>query len=356
MKLNLFCPLNTLSYGYVSCYVLKELTDLGVEISLHPIGPIQPEDKFIPYIQKGLAKQKLFFHEEPCLKIFHQNCLEQWVGNGDRVAFPIFELNKFNEIEKHHLDSYNVDKIIVCSEWAKTIVKQQIQYATCSVVPLGVDTSVFTPKVNRRKTTVFFNCGKWEVRKGHDILVDLFNRAFTADSDVELWIMPGNGYLKDGEDQQWKQKYTSSYLGRKIRFIEPVQNQDQAAYIMQQTDCGIFPSRAEGWGMPILEMMACGKYIITTNYSGQTQFCTKDNSFLVDINQTELARDNKWFTDGEGEWASLTDKELDAMVVYMQHMHQYKQAGISQNEAGIQTANKFTWRNTGNELLKVLEL
>lgn len=356
MKLNLIAPINTLSYGYVSCYIIRELHKKGFDISLHPIGPIQPEDKFISDIQRALALQKWFDYDGPCIRIFHQNSMEQWVGDGERIAFPIFELNKFSDLEKHHLDFYNVDQILVCSKWAKKIVDDQIKYAKCDVVPLGVDTEVFVPHINKRKTTVFFNCGKWEKRKGHDIIPEIFNKAFSKDDDVELWMMPGNGYLENGENEIWENHYKLTPLGNKIKFVPPVRDQNQAAYIMQQTDCGIFPSRAEGWGLPILEMMSCGKFIITTNYSGQTEFCNEKNSMLVNISATELARDNKWFKDGVGEWASLTESELNQIIEYMRTIHKQKRSGLLQNNEGIITANKFTWLNTVHKLIEALEI
>jgi glycosyltransferase involved in cell wall biosynthesis len=271
MRLNLIAPINTLSYGYVSSYILRELSNY-CEVSLHPIGGIQPEEKFVPYVQAGLKLQKWFDYDAPCIRIFHQNSMEQWVGDGNRVAFPIFELNKFNAMEKHHLHHENVDQIFVCSDWAKGIVQKELEISRPSVVPLGVDPFVFTPKTNRRKTTVFFNCGKWEYRKGHDLLWKIFNKAFVQTDDVELWMMAGNGFMQPGEEDEWKRQYIHTALGGKVKFLPPVQNQNQAAYVMQQTDCGIFPTRAEGWGLPILEMMSCGKHVITTNYSGQTQF------------------------------------------------------------------------------------
>ena len=64
---------------------------------------------------------------------------------------------------------------------------------------------------------------------------------------------------------------------------------------MAQTDCGIFPSRAEGWNLELLEMLACIKSVITTHYSAHTEFCDDVNSDLVEIKETELAYDGKWF-------------------------------------------------------------
>ena len=52
---------------------------------------------------------------------------------------------------------------------------------------------------------------------------------------------------------------------------------------MSQVDCGVFPSRAEGRNLELLEMMSAGKHVITTDYSAHTEFCTKDNAGLVPI-------------------------------------------------------------------------
>ena len=41
-----------------------------------------------------------------------------------------------------------------------------------------------------------------------------------------------------------------------------------ASQTMAGADCGIFLSRAEGWNLGLLEMMAMGKPVITTNYPG----------------------------------------------------------------------------------------
>lgn len=355
-NLSLFCPINTLSYGYVSTYILHELLKKNINVSLHTIGMIEQEPRFHSDIECGLAKQKRFDYFAPCLKIFHQNCLEQWVGSGERNAFPIFELNKFNDVEKHHLNNLNVDQIIVCSEWARQIVDDQIELENdVKVVPLGVDTSVFFPLTSRRKTTVFFNCGKWEKRKGHDVIPEIFNKAFSPSDDVELWMMCGHGFMEDGENEIWENHYKSTPLGDKIKFIKPVKSQSEAAYIMQQTDCGIFPSRAEGWGLPILEMMACGKWVITTNYSGQTEFSNNQNALLIDIDSLELATDNKWFKNNTiGEWANIGGSQIDQAVEYMRKIHSIKRDSNLINSNGIATARQFTWEHTVNKLLEVI--
>ena len=68
---------------------------------------------------------------------------------------------------------------------------------------------------------------------------------------------------------------------------------------MSQTDCGVFPARAEGWNLELLEMMSCGKNVIATNYSSHTEFCNSENCMLVETTELEDAHDGKWFR-GQG--------------------------------------------------------
>jgi glycosyltransferase involved in cell wall biosynthesis len=144
-------------------------------------------------------------------------------------------------------------------------------------------------------------------------------------------------------------------LGNKIRILPRVESDEQVANIMQQADCGVFPSRAEGWNLEALEMMACGKEVIVTDYSAHTEFCTKENSMLVPINSIERAQDGVWFF-GQGNWAALDKPAQQCIIEGMTEVHNWKQAGkLTPNDAGIETAHHFTWKNTAETIVKNLE-
>ena len=67
------------------------------------------------------------------------------------------------------------------------------------MVPLGVDCSIFTPKPSSRKPTIFLNVGKWEKRKGHDVLIEVFNDTFSEDDNVDHPVSPYAATKKAGE-------------------------------------------------------------------------------------------------------------------------------------------------------------
>lgn len=347
--LNIIAPICNTGYGLSGANIVSEIVKSGVKAALFPIGQIQVAQRIAPFIEQALQNAVMFDKNLPCVRIWHQFDMAQFVGKGQHIGFPIFELDTFTPRELHHLN--NCDKLFVCSEWAKRVARANGISCPITVVPLGVDSSVFSPKVSTRKPTIFLNVGKWEVRKGHDVLVDMFNSAFDESDDVELWMLCNNPFLNQEETAKWVNKYKNSKLGHKIRILPPQQTEKDVAAIMQQADCGVFPARAEGWNLEALEMLSCGKYIITTNYSGHTEYCTFDNSFLVPVNKKEKAFDGKWFT-GQGNWGML-DTEFQAKFIwYMHQVHKIKKEhGNAYNPNGLVTAKQFSWSNTINKLL-----
>jgi len=355
--INLIAPINTLGYGYAGLNFTKQLYRKNQRTTLYPIAnKVEPVDD-TGIVNACLSNAANHNPEYPCVKIWHQHDLMQRVGRGKYFGFPIFELNKFSPHERVSL--HHCDEIIVCSNWAKDIIVRETKFkdSQVHVVPLGVDTEIFKPvPVSGRSTTVFFNCGKWEKRKGHDLLLRVFNEIFTEDDDVELWIMAENPFIGKMNDE-WTNLYKNSPLGHKIRVI-PRQKTHQDVYnIMRLADCGVFPSKAEGWNLEVLEMMAIGKPVITTAYSAHTEFCNKDNSMLIDIENLETAFDGIFFKGDVGFWAEMADNQIDQLKSYMLETHKKKQSGkLEVNSEGIKTGAQFSWENATQELINVCRI
>jgi glycosyltransferase involved in cell wall biosynthesis len=164
-----------------------------------------------------------------------------------------------------------------------------------------------------------------------------------------------NPFIGEEGNKAWEDKYKSSKLGDKIDiFYQRFETQQDVAKLMMQVDCGVFPARTEGWNLELLEMMSMGKQVITTTYSGHTEYCNRANSFSIDIRNVEPALDGIWFK-GQGEWAEIDDIAYNQLVDYMRLIHEQKQKGhCLLNTAGIETAKKFTWENTVKAIVEVL--
>lgn len=353
--INIVSPINQLGYGITGLNIVKSLSSIA-DVSLWCIGdPQVTTQNDADIISSCLQRAKYTDFKAPCIKIWHQHDMTQFAGIGRRIGFPIFELDTFSDLEKHHLNS--LDDIFVCSNWAKKVVEQQtmLKGENIHVIPLGVDLEIFKPSdMVQCNTTRFFNCGKWEIRKGHDVLVEIFNNAFSESDDVELILMCDNPFCSKEEKEQWQNSYLQSKLGNKITIIPRRPTQEEVYSIMTQVHCGIFPSRAEGWNLELLEIMACGKPVITTNYSAHTEFCNNSNAYLVDIDKTEPANDQKWFF-GKGNWATIGDKQKDQFIEYMRTVHTNRLNNkLLKNQNGIDTSLNFTWSNSARKILQKL--
>lgn len=354
-KLNMIAPFNTMSYGYVGCFLFEELSKI-IDVKPCCISKFSSENRFRYIEPQAVSFASNFHHDAPCLKIWHQFDMTGFIGRGTKIGFPIFELNKFNDKEKHNLEY--PDEIIVCSEWAKGVVLNNVdrKEETVHVVPLGVDRNIFKPSINQESgPTKFVNFGKWEIRKGHDVLIKAFDRAFLPSDNVELHMFSENVFLRPHQSKEWRSYYLSSKLGSNIRFGKRVETQEQVYNVMKVMDCGVFPARAEGWNLELLEMMSCGKRVITTNVTGHTEFCNNKNSMLVELPKMETAYDGVFFN-GQGEWHKIEDRHIDKMAHYMKKVHIEKQssANKSQNEEGIKTANEFTWKNSAKKIADII--
>lgn len=355
--INLFAPINNLGYGVAGYNITKELFNKNIKTTLYPIGNIETVGEMTEIVT-AINNQINHDKNMPCIKIWHQHDLHSRIGKGKHYGFPIFELTEFSDLEKVSLK--HCDEIMVCSDWAKGVILDNINTPAnkVHVIPLGVDREIFSQSDQfiSRTNTVFFNCGKWEKRKGHDFLLECFNDAFDYSDNVELWMIPENPFI--GElNKKWQSAYKESKLGDKIRIIPRQQTQIDIKNIMLQADCGVFPARAEGWNLELLEMMSCGKNVIATNYSAHTQFCNDNNCRLVNIDNTETAIDGVFFDGKHGAWAEISEKQKEQLINHMRKVHAEKQQGsLKLNLEGVETAKKFSWKNSVEEIVNATRL
>ena len=202
-SINLACPINQLGYGVSGLNITKALIELKQDVALQPIGAIEAPEEYTSILKAAIGAGRTPDWKAPCIRMWHQHDMSQFIGSGTKYGFPIFELDRFSDLELHHL--HYLDNWMVASEWAKEIMVESLSHIRGEdyvkehtyVIPLGVDRDIFKESISHRKETIFFNCGKWEVRKGHDILVEAFNKAFNEDDDVELWMMCDNPFFPE---------------------------------------------------------------------------------------------------------------------------------------------------------------
>ena len=284
------------------------------------------------------------------MRLWHQHDLTSFTGH-PKIGYTVFELEKFGERELHSLNY--PDLIVTCSEWGRNLrLSQGIDAKT---VPLGYDETIFKPcDFEQRDNTVFANFGKWEIRKGHDVLIRAFNAAFDPKDEVTLIMMPTNGFIGSERSRVWEKMYLGSKMGDRIQIVPRVANHSEVYNIMSQVDCGVFPARAEGWNLEALEMLGCGKHLIISNCTGHTEFVNDKNSRLIDMpEEFESAYDGIFF-DGSSSWRKFTNDSFDSLVSELRDFHK-KRFDKSANHAGVEDASQFTWSKSTEKLSNVLK-
>jgi len=347
MNINISSPINNTGYGVASFNILKEISKKS-KVSYFPISnPGVSSQQEYDFIMSLVDNSKQFDVDAPFLKIWHQFDLLSHIGKGKYYGFPFFELDTFNDFERRNMEVPDV--LFVSSKWAKDVVIKNGIKTHVEVIPLGVDRSIFDSSLysdNSSDEYVFLNIGKWEIRKGHDILAALFKQAFPTEKDVRLKLLAStttNSYSSKEEVKQWKKLYGAD----NITIIDGLPSHRDVAQLMAQSNCGIFPSRAEGWNLELLEMMSLNKPVIATNYSSHTEFCNKDNSYLVELNEIEQAYDGKAFH-GQGNWGKISQDQKDQIIEHMRYVYKNR---INSNIDGVNTAKKFSWENTASMIL-----
>lgn len=364
-KINIQAPIShQTSYGESAISLVIELERLGIEIALFPIGGLQNStlDPKITYnhdiiktaINRGLNGQ--FSKESNSLRIYHAFSMAECIGRL-RYGFPIFELSKFSIAEENHLKQ--LDHIFVTSKWAKTIVDDQIKIPT-SIVPLGVDSNIFKPTKRTHTTTKFCICGKIEYRKSTKELIDGFCETFNQDDDVELYLCIANIFNTKEENLEWTRYIQSRKISSKIFLLPRFPSSLDVADVLSSCDCLLSMSRGEGWSLPALQMLSTGGHVIATNNTAQTEFLNRENSYLIETPDMEMAWDGKFFLGNgfeneKGKWYSIGSEQKSKLSEYMKMIHKKKQSGeLGINLNGLETAKRFSWENSAKSLVRAI--
>ncbi|MBM4231939.1 MAG: glycosyltransferase family 4 protein [Gammaproteobacteria bacterium] len=195
---------------------------------------------------------------------------------GLNVVWAIFESTRLPE---PYLDFLlrNSTLLWVPSAWGRDVLLAHgVSADRVDVVPEGVCSRNFHPFLREPRPVCpspfkFMVIGKFEERKGLRQLLEGFGQVFSAASDVELYIKAD--YFLDHERKRAELEAVVKASGlQNIRLVfGALSNVDMLA-LYCLADAFVFPSRAEGWGLPLIEALACGVPAITTFHSGHTEY------------------------------------------------------------------------------------
>jgi glycosyltransferase involved in cell wall biosynthesis len=204
---------------------------------------------------------------------------------GHSVQWTVFESNRIPELVMSSLRP--ATQVWVPSHWGRDVlIDNGIDPARIWVVPEGVDSGRFHP-YRRHPWTAdrpfrFLGVGKYELRKSFDETLTAFAQTYANMPNVELVIKSGYFTNHDEKLLAFKKKIKDLELTN-ITLLWGVMSFDDIAELYRSCDAFVFPTRGEGWGLPLIEAAASGLPIITIPYSGHTEFIQHIGDSVVGV-------------------------------------------------------------------------
>jgi glycosyltransferase involved in cell wall biosynthesis len=291
----------------------------------------------------------------------------EYARGKENYGYTFFE----NELTAHSVENAKkYDLVLAGSTWCRDRMKEK-GINNAGILIQGIDPEIFYPITEVRETENFvvFSGGKFELRKGQDLVLQAIKILQQKYADIILvncwynkWpasmkLMCYSQYIKfNYHEKSWQDLMQHTYEingldTRRIQTLDLVPNEMQRD-IYRHTDIGIFPNRCEGGtNLVLMEYMACAKPVIASNTSGHKDIVTAENALLLN----ELRDISITGCDDQliARWQEPSVDELVAQIEYAyHHREEIKKIG---KKAG-QDLQKFTWAHTARQLLDLLKI
>lgn len=168
------------------------------------------------------------------------------------------------------------DHIITDSEYSKQSIIRYlgINGDRITTIPLGADTSGFTPNLEGREDFVYYPARGWK-HKNHTLLIEAMQIVRKERPELRL-VLTGGALESLGEVPDWVEV-------RGLVSFEEVTRLFQTASVL------VFPSLFEGFGLPPLEAMASGCPVAASNAASIPEVCGDAAVYFDPRNTSEMA-------------------------------------------------------------------
>ena len=226
---------------------------------------------------------------------------------GTNIQWVVFETTVIPENILKNI--FAADQVWVPSTWGmKILLEHGVAREKITVVPEGVDADQFYPPALTKpvgQPLKFLFVGKYEQRKSLDELFDAWAQAFGNNSSVEL-VIKTNYFTHEADRlESMKQRVAQLNLSN-LTVIWGEYSKLQMTELYRSADVFVFPTKAEGWGLPIIEAAAMGIPIVTTYYSAPCDFLEpiKSSCVFVDYDLAPVMCPDyqKYYPSATGNW------------------------------------------------------
>ena len=222
------------------------------------------------------------------------------------------------------------------------------------IVPLGIDPNYFSLNIRGHRFDnefTFLSVFEWGDRKAPDVLLRAFADEFDSKEPVRLICKTNNFDPSVSVAAEISHLNLRNNGGRIFIAENQILSQYELGVLYRSVDCFVLPTRGEGWGMPILEAMACGLPVIATNWSSQKDFMNSDNSLLLEIDGLIPAVAKCPYYEGFN-WSQPSYEHLRVLLRWV-YENQDKAKAIGER-AAYDAAQKWTWSHSAKRVLELI--
>ena len=157
----------------------------------------------------------------------------------------------------------------------------------------------------------FLSIGSLHVRKGFDLLVNAYVNEFSADERVSLKLQTfpiRSGGMQSGDLNETNvlEKFLSNHQMQNLNKLPKIEVNntylplEDLQCVMSNASSYVSLERANGWNLPLMQMIAMGKPTLSIGWGGSTEFLTQENCYLIshgELTKVEpkLAIQNEWY-------------------------------------------------------------
>ena len=156
-------------------------------------------------------------------------------------------------------------------------------------------------------------------------VIEAYKRSFKPEDGAALVVKSING---SGAAEHHASLFAAADDRPDVHIIDGYLSSRRKDLMVASCDCYVSLHRAEGFGLTMAEAMYLGKPVIATGYSGNLDFMTEDNSFLVPYELVEIGPGADPYP-ASGQWA---EPDIDEAGRLMREVFENSEQAVAKGQ------------------------